>query len=344
MRMRALAIWTALAGLYLGVVPARAAIDLDGFGDLSTSRPAEPSPDISSPDISSPDISSPDISSPDSLVPPAYLALVDEPRSVYPEIMPSQEGAFNNSGGVNFGLDIDWLNKYVYRGINQSTLGRKPENALQFNAQAHFDLGKFPHPFIGLFVNVFNSDPVSRFEEVRPYFGLEWIIKPITITTGYTSYIYPNRKSAARQSVDTQEVFTQIQLDDSRLFHTAQPLLSPYIYGAYDFSLYNGFYLEAGLRHDFVFEDYGLTFSPLAKIAYVINDPYFALAPQTRQHGLQHYDVGAIGNVSINHFFKVDHRYGEWSINGYLYYTGRIDPELRADTVVWGGVGLQFRY
>src|SRR5579863_3861029 len=97
---------------------------------------------------------------------PMWLDALDEPPSVYPEIMPSGDQQGMNSGGVNFGLDVDWLSDYVYRGVDQSTPGRRPESALQFNANAEFDLGKLPHPFIGLFVNVFNSDPISRFEEV----------------------------------------------------------------------------------------------------------------------------------------------------------------------------------
>ncbi|HWE04317.1 MAG TPA: hypothetical protein VG326_18065 [Tepidisphaeraceae bacterium] len=275
----------------------------------------------------------------DSLVPPVWLALVDEPQDVYPEIMPQRTQENLNGGGVNFGLDVDWLSDYVYRGVDQNTPGRRPENSLQFTAQAKFDLGKLPHPIIGLFVNVYNSDPVSRFEEVRPFFGAEWTLKPITITAGYISYIYPNRRN-----VDTQEVFANIALDDSRLFRTAAPIFSPYIYGAYDVDLYKGFYIETGIRHDFVFEDFGFTFSPVGDIAYVANNAHYALVPTGRNWGLQHYDAGAIANLSLNHLFKMDHRHGEWSVNGYLYYTGRFDNHLRADNLIWGGVGLEFRY
>ncbi|HZK82549.1 MAG TPA: hypothetical protein VFC46_15810, partial [Humisphaera sp.] len=253
------------------------------------------------------------------------LAL-DEPENVYPEIMPQRMQENLNGGGVNFGLNIDWLSDYVYRGVDQNTPGRRPENSLEFTAQAKFDLGKLPHPIIGLFVNVYNSDPVSRFEEVRPFFGAEWTLKPIAITAGYISYIFPNRKS-----VDTQEVFAKIALDDSRLFRTATPIFSPYIYGAYDTDLYKGFYLEAGARHDFVFEDFGFTFSPVGDVGYVANNAHFAVIKGGKNWGLQHYDVGAIANFSLNHLLNMDHRHGEWSVNGYLYYTGRFDNLLRAD-------------
>jgi hypothetical protein len=276
---------------------------------------------------------------PDSLVPSVFLALVDEPPNVYPEIMPQRNDEGMNAGGANFALDIDFLTDYVYRGVVQATQGQNTENALQFNAKAIFDLGKFPHPFIGLFVNVFNDDPISRFEEVRPYFGLEWPLKPITLDVGFTSYIHPNRKN-----LDTQEVYSSITLDDSRIFRTVKPLFSPYIYGAYDFDLYNGFYLEAGLKHDFVFEDIGFTLTPTGDVGYALENKYFARAVNGRNYGLQHYDVGMIGAFSLNHMFNVNRRFGEFSIKGYMYYTSGIDRHLKGDTLLWGGMGLEFRY
>lgn len=274
-----------------------------------------------------------------SLVPPVYLALTDEPPSVYPEIMPQRGDEGLNAGGVNFSLTIDFVTDYVYRGVVQATAGQGTENALQFNAKAIFDLGKFPHPFIGLFVNVFNDDPISRFEEVRPYFGLEWPLKPLTLDVGFTSYIHPNRKN-----LDTQEVFASVTLDDSRIFRTIKPLFSPYVYGAYDFDLYNGFYIEAGIQHDFVFEDIGFTLTPKGDVGYSVQDKYFMRTVDGRTYGLQHYDVGMIGAFSLNHMFNINRRYGEFSMKGYLYYTAGIDRHLIGDTLLWGGMGLEFKY
>lgn len=270
---------------------------------------------------------------------PLHLAILDEPRGVYPEIMPPQQEQGINAGGVHFDLDFAWMTRYVYRGIDQSTIPGRAENAEQFNGTADFDLGKLPHPFIGLFANIFSNDPVSRFQEVRPYFGAAWTVKPLTFTGGFISYIYPNRKS-----FDTQEVFAQISFDDSLLFHSEHPLISPYVYGAYDLDKYQGFYLEAGVSHDFVFEDGVFTLTPYGKIAYVIGQPYFALGPGLRDYGLQHYEIGLTGSLSLNHMFNLGHRFGDWSVEGYLRYTDGIDNHLRAGTLIWGGVGLSFKY
>jgi hypothetical protein len=273
-----------------------------------------------------------------SLIAPVRLALVDEPQSVYPQIAPPRDDEGINAGAVHFDVDVSYFSTYVYRGVDQTTTPKTQERALQFDGKADFDLGKLPHPFVGLFVNVFNSDPISRFEEVRPNFGLDWTIKPITFSGGYTSYIFPNRKG-----LDTQEAFARIMLDDSRIFHTERPLLAPYVFGAYDLNLYKGFYLEAGIRHDFVFEDLGLTFTPNADIAYVVNNPQYEIMHGPKS-GLQHYDVNLTATYSLNHLFNASRRYGEWSVRGYLTYTAQIDKQLRADTLVWGGVGLNFSY
>jgi hypothetical protein len=267
------------------------------------------------------------------------LLMADEGSSFYPQLGPPREDEQLNNGGVHFDLSGRYLNNYVYRGIDQSTLGDSPESALQFDGKMTFDLGKLPHPFIGLFVNVFNEDPISRFEEVRPYAGLEWPIKPLTIAGGVNAYLFPNRKP-----LDTTEVWARLSLDDSLMWKSERPLFAPYIYAAYDAQLYQGFYVEAGIHHDFVFEDVGFTLTPLADIAYVVGNPQFALPGRTADTGFQHYDFGLIGTYSLNTLFNSPRRFGEFSIRGYLFYTDGLANHLRADTRIWGGVGITFGY
>ena len=54
--------------------------------------------------------------------------------------------------------------------------------------------------------------------------------------------------------------------------------------------------------------------------------------------------MGAIANYSLNTLLNVTRRYGEFSLQGYLFYTDGIDHDLRADTQLWGGVGINFKY
>ena len=272
-------------------------------------------------------------------VPPVRLAIIDQPESVYPQVVAQEPPEPLNAGSVHFDLNVSYLTRYVFRGVDQTTLPNRSENSLQFNGTAEFDLGKLPHPFVGLFVNVFNQDPIARFEEVRPIVGLAWTIKPLTIDFAYQSFIFPNRKN-----LDTQEVWTSITLDDSRFWNTDRPVFTPYIFGAYDFERYFGFYIEGGVKHDFVIEDTGLTLTPSASIAYVATDRYFLLAPRQTDTGFQHYEVGLTLSYSLNNVLNIPARFGQWRLKGYLFDDQRINNHLRSDTRLFGGGGLEFSY
>jgi len=270
---------------------------------------------------------------------PLRMAIVDQPESVYPQTISPQSQEPINAGAVSFDINVSYLTRYVFRGVDQTTQPGQSENALQFNGAAEFDLGRLPHPFVGLFVNVFNSDPVSRFEEVRPFLGLRWLIKPLTLTAMYTSYIFPNR-----QDRDTQEGSLALSLDDSRLWNTDKPILSPYILAAYDFGKFYGVYLEVGIKHDFVIEETGITLTPSASIAYVINNNYFITNPNEKGTGPQHFELGLTANYSLNNLLNISRRFGQWNIQGYLFDDGPIDSDLRANTRLFGGVGIDFKY
>ena len=264
----------------------------------------------------------------------------EEPQNVYLPPQTPTPDELTNQDGVHFSLVFTYTSDYMFRGFDQSTPPKRNELALQFDGRLNFDLGKLPHPFIGVFSNVFNHDPVSRFEEVRPYGGVAWTIRPITIAGGFNGYIFPNREGK-----DTQEAWMSIAVDDSRFWHTERPFLSPYVYGAYDFQQYHGFYLEAGIRHDVVFGNSGVTLSGIADFGYVAHNPYFRVpGPFGKEDGFQHYDGGLELSYDLDTLFNVPRRYGTWEVKGYLYYTGSVDTGLRASNRVWGGVGIDFRY
>ena len=285
----------------------------------------------------------------DALVRPLHL--VDDPGTIYAPLEPPRPNTGVNQGGLHLSLTISYLTDYVYRGIDRSEVGgidpaetargkRVAEDApnLQFDGKLTFDLGKLPHPFVGVFINVFDDDPVSRFQEIRPYFGLDWTVKPLTLTAGWQAYIFPER-----DDFNTAEVFASVAVNDSVLFGTDAPILSPYVYAAYDHDRYNGFYFEAGVKHDFPIEDTGVVLTALADAAFVGGNGSF-----TRQKnddtGFQHYDVGLVGSYSLNTVLNVSRRYGEYKLKGYLYYTDGLERNLRADTQLWGGVGITLEY
>jgi hypothetical protein len=59
---------------------------------------------------------------------------------------------------------------------------------------------------------------------------------------------------------------------------------------------------------------------------------------------MQHYDVGLISTMSLNNLFQFAPRYGQFGLQGYLTYTGRFSNQLESNSVLWGGVGLVFKY
>jgi hypothetical protein len=279
------------------------------------------------------------------------------PESIYAPPEPPAEGQGVNEGAVHTELTVRYMTDYIFRGLDRSdgqgltpvTFGVPPPDTsesfgaedaptLLVDGRISFDLGKLPHPYVGVFTAVFNSDPVSRFQEVRPSFGAVWTIRPLILDAGQETFIYPER-----EDLNTGEVYLRITLDDSYFFRTERPLFSPYVFTAYDYDLYNGFYFEAGVTHDFIIEDLGLTIRAVADAAYVMGIQEFS-ANGTDDEGWQHYDIGVIARYSINDMFHLSTRYGEWSLEGYLFYTDGINNELLSTTQMWGGAGISFRY
>ena len=286
-------------------------------------------------------------------VSPLHLdAAPEQFESIYapPEVSGEENGT--NQGGVNIDVRANWLTDYVWRGIDRSESGGHEDAPnLQFEGKLSWDFGKLPHPFIGVFTNVYNSDPMSRFQEIRPYFGLDYTARPLLITVGHTNYIYPER-----DEFNTAEVFAEIKVDDSYFFRTEQGVFNPYIYYAYDYDVNHGSYIEMGISHDFVIEDTPLTITPRAAIAYVNNnkqfrtegapltDPSFSEGTSGHDSGFQHYEAGIEATYALNQVLNISARYGKVDLKFYLMYTDGIDNDLRASTEWWSGAGIAFSY
>lgn len=279
----------------------------------------------------------------------AFAQPIAIPDSVYPPLEPAPQDdaddvdAFGRPlGGLHLDLSATYMTDYVFRGVERFDADRREDAAnYQYDVRLSFDLGKLPHPYVDLFVNVGENDPVSSFQEVRPEVGFEWPVKPFVVSAGHTNYIFPDR-----EALDTAEVFVKVAFDDSTVFHTERPLLNPYVYAAYDYDLYDGLYLQAGVRPTYRFERTGFSLTLDAHVAYVSG--FRGLLASTNEslseNGFQHYQVGVIGNYELNTLLNIPDRYGKWSIAGYLYYTDGIDNELNANNQLWGGAGITLRY
>lgn len=265
---------------------------------------------------------------PDSVYPPPEATAVDDPR-----VRPS---------GFRFDIDVRYLTDYVWRGIERFDAARTEDRPnVQYDATIAFDLGKLPRPYVNLFVNTADDDPESNFQEVRPEVGFDWNIRPLTISGGYTSYIFPDR-----QGLDTSEVFFKLALDDSILFRTERPVFNPYAFGAYDFDEFDGLYLELGVRHTIPVENTGLSFTVLADVGYVSGHDLFSdpSAEDPKDSGFQHWEVGLTTKYTLNQTLNIPDRFGQISLLGYVYYTDGIDSGLNSTSQIWGGVGISLEF
>ncbi|MBA3273631.1 MAG: hypothetical protein H0T11_07140, partial [Chthoniobacterales bacterium] len=259
-------------------------------------------------------------------------------------------------GGVHIELAVSYLTDYMFRGIDRSEnleltdpvgvippdfkpSGKEDAANLQINSRLEWDLGRLPHPFLGVFVNVYDADPVSQFQEIRPFFGAEWTVRPFILAGGNNSYIFPDR-----DPFNTVEAFASLTLDDSYFFKTDKPILSPYVFAAYDYDLYDGLYMEAGFNHEIEFEDLDIVLIGHAHVAYVNSNKQFIYLDPSEDSGWHHYQVGLTGQYMLNSALRIPPRYGDWSFEGYVYYTDGIDNDLRSNTQMWGGGGIRFRY
>jgi hypothetical protein len=279
---------------------------------------------------------------------PAAAAAEPEDQSVYALPAPPTEKTGTNLGGLGLSADVRYMTQHIYRGVNITDLigdvsGKKTSGGanFQFEGYLSFNLDKLPHPYIGVFTNILDSDEFSNFEEVRPMVGAEWQIRPLVLTLGNNTYIYPERSAAG-----TSDAFLKILLDDAAIFRREKRLLSPYVTAAYDYDNYKGWYFELGVSHEFPIENTGITLTFLADVAYVADNDMYILPGNPKQNntGLQHYDVGMIAKYNLNQLLNVSQRFGSWNLTGYIYYTDGIDTDLRSASQLWGGGGLELKY
>lgn len=262
-----------------------------------------------------------------------------------PTPVTAEEGT--NQGGIHFDLNVRYRTDHVYRGVDYTEVTDEDERAggednlnLTADTTIRFDLGpRRPHPFIGMSANVYDSDPESRFQEFRPVVGADLYLQPITFTAGHQTYIYPER-----ETIETNEFFAKVQLDDSRMLGRERPLLSPYVLVAYDYDLNDGIYAEAGVSHDIIFEDSALTITPVARIAYTRGWQQQFTFVVEEGTGFQHMDLGVEGRYRVNSLLNMSRRWGEWFLTGQIYYTEHLSEDTVGHTELWGGVGIGLQY
>ena len=110
--------------------------------------------------------------------PKHFMLLPDDAGNVYapPRVLLKEEGM--NQGGVNLDLKFTYLSNYIYRGVDHSNFpGRSQRPNLQFDGTVTFDLDKWPHPFVGIFANLYNNgDKTGAYKNIRRAFLIEAVL------------------------------------------------------------------------------------------------------------------------------------------------------------------------
>ena len=259
------------------------------------------------------------------------------------EAAPEWEDQHVNNGGAHFSVDFAYVNRYFYRGIDHDSVATHGNSLnLLFDGRLEFDLGNYPHPFFELFTNIYDADPVSRFQEIRPIAGLDWNLRPFDLQFEHINYIYPER-----EAVNIPEVDMKITLDDSMLFDTEKPIFSPYVQGAFVYQKNDGWYLEIGVKHEFAIENLGLTITPEANVGWIsgLKQQFVFINPATAHcTGWQHVELGCTISYSLNVLLNMSKKYGEFDVKGYGFYDDKLSALILANNGLWGGAGLSFKY
>ena len=262
-------------------------------------------------------------------------------KTVYGPPTIRQAGEGFNDGGVHIGISLRYATDYVFRGI-EPVEPTSSEDAIngQVDSRLTFDLGRLPDPYIGVFVNTAEGDEISNFQIIRPIAGLRWELEAAIIDLGHQSFTYPDR-----DELDSNEVFLDVHFNDAALVGEEGPLLGPYVFAAYDYDAFEGTYIEAGFRRESAIAESSLRLGYNVHVAYVdsLGDLYGS-GPNPGGSGFQHYQLGLTARYDLNTLLNLSRRYGEWSLEGFINYTDGIDNDLRANTQIWGGGGIVFRY
>lgn len=288
------------------------------------------------------------------------LIPIGQPESVYAPPAPPREGDGINQGAVHLDFDLVVTTDYVWRGIERFEFdpdfprspgapdpgtpdeGEDVANA-QLNLKLRWDLGKFPSPFIRVFVDAAEDTDQpgsSSFREIQPTLGFDWNIRPLKFSFGNTNYIFPETDFDANGVPESGEVFARLEIDDSYFFKTERPIFAPYVFAAYDYDKFEGLYAEAGVSHTFLIEETPLAITVNGHVAYASGLSEIFIG----NGGFQHYQVGVTADYSLNQLFNFSTRFGEWSLTGFINYTGEIDEDMRVDEQLWGGGGITFKY
>lgn len=172
-----------------------------------------------------------------------------------------------------------------------------------------------------------------------------------TVELGWISYTFPQ---VAGDAHSTQEVYAKCRFDDTKLFRTEEPVLSPHVYWGVDYDdAEGGSWVEMGVSHDFALSDVDavakvpvlkdLTVTPSAVLGidnrylnwYAVDaDPTAGAATR-----LANLVCGLAATHDLGAALHLPPSCGSVTITGFLNYSQAFRHDLLNDEL-WGGVNV----
>jgi len=264
--------------------------------------------------------------------------LAEVPETVYGQPPLRTPGTGYNDGALNLAIYGLYRTDYVFRGLElfDDTVGGEDDVNLGFEGDRVLDLGRLPDPFVRIITNTAEGDSVSEFQIIRPTVGLTFANDLFDLVVGHQSYTYPDR-----DELDTAEVIALLAIHGAWLAGGEGAFLGPYLFVAHDYDAFDGTYFEAGVRRDFRVGESSLRLGYEAHVAYVESLPELFGGDG---RGFQHYELGLRAGYDLNQLLNISRRFGRWSLEGEIHYTDGLADDLVAETQIWGGGGIGFRY
>jgi len=174
---------------------------------------------------------------------------------------------------VSFSIDYTLVSDYVFRGVNFSEYPREGREKLNHQLGIGFEIDTAD---LGLPIGVFGASMWFEWyagqQRISPWTGsnlqeadyvLYWKSAlgetGLELELGWIAYHFPFiRKSGSPIPSDfayTNEAYVTVSYDDSKLFGTDSPVLSPYVSYYQDVDDIRGGWLEIGVGHDFALAD-----------------------------------------------------------------------------------------
>ena len=262
----------------------------------------------------------------------------------------------------NIGVDYTITSDYIWRGINLSEpageRGDVPNHQLNVWLEIPTDrFGTFSASvwfvwYAGQTLITPTED--TKLQEVDYILSWAYALKPIdtTVTLGWIAYTFP---PFAGDAHTTYELFVKLEYDDSKLWGTEGPVLSPYFYYGIDLDLAeHASWMEFGISHEFALADCEalentalkhMTITPALVLG--IDHRYLdkfagvsGVSPSTR---LAFINYGVSVGYDISAALGIPEKYGSVSMSGFLNFSQALNQTLLNDEF-YGGATVSYAW